>query len=183
MGALQDLAIDLDAEERTLRRAVAMGTIRARRPGPRRIRLARGETEYLRNHWRLLSELRHILRVERGVRLAVLYGSLARGDEDAGSDVDLAVSLANDRPLATLELAVRLEDVIGRRVDIARVENVEATAPLLLERILEEGRPIVDRDGLWRPLRERRRAIRARADRAYRKQMKGAKLAIEELTA
>lgn len=182
MGAIQGLAAGLDAEERTLRRAVVQGAIHGSRTGPRRLRLVPGEAEYLRDHWQLLSALRQALRTERKVRLAVVYGSLARGEEDAGSDLDLAVSLDDDRPPATTELAVRLERVAGRHVDIPRIETVEAAAPLLLDRILEAGRVLVDRDGLWAQLRKRRRSIRARADRAYSRQMDEAADAIAELT-
>lgn len=87
MGTIQELAADLGAEERTLRRAASQGTLRASRPGSRRLRLAPGEREYLGIYWPLLSELRRTLRTEHGVRLAVLYGSLARGDEDEDSDL------------------------------------------------------------------------------------------------
>jgi predicted nucleotidyltransferase len=182
MGVLQELAADLDAEERTLRRAVSQGTLRASRSGPRRLRLAPGEREYLHAHWPLLSGLRRALRTEQGVRLAVLYGSLARGDEDADSDLDLLVSFAEDRPSTGVELAVRLERANDRRVDIADLRRIEARVPLLLDRVLDEGRVLVDRDGQWRPLRERRRAIRARARRDHRRQMAGARRAVEELT-
>jgi predicted nucleotidyltransferase len=182
MGLLQELAIDLGAEERTLRRAVSQGTFRARRTGPRRLRLVSGEREYLRGHWQILSELRRALRTERGVRLAVLYGSVARGDEDDGSDLDLLVSFAEDRPMAEFGLATRLERVAARRIDIADLGRVEAQAPLLLDRILDEGRVLVDRDGHWPRLRQLRRAIRARAHRAHRRQMSAAARALEELT-
>ena len=116
------------------------------------------------------------------MRLAVLYGSLARGDEDAGSDLDLLISFADERPLAGAKLAVRLERLCGRQVDIADLERVEARAPLLLDRVLDEGRVLVDRDGQWRLLRDRRGAIRARARRDHHRQMIGAAHAIEELT-
>jgi predicted nucleotidyltransferase len=112
----------------------------------------------------------------------VLYGSLARGDEDTGSDIDLLISLADDRHSAGLELALCLERVAGRSVDIARLERVDAQAPLLLDRVLDEGRVLVDRDGQWRLLRERHGAIRVRARRDHRRQMAGAARAIEELT-
>lgn len=182
MGVLQELAVDLDVQERTLRRAASQGTLRARRSGPRRLALAAGEREYLRAHWPLLSGLRRALRTEHGVRLAVLYGSLARGDEDAGSDLDLLVSFADDRPSAAFELAVRLQRVSARRVDVARLERVQEQAPLLLDRVLDEGRVLIDRDAQWRLLRERHGAIRARARRDHRRQMAGAACAIEELT-
>jgi predicted nucleotidyltransferase len=182
MGALQELAADLDVEERTLRRAVTQGTLRASRSGPRRLRLALEEPEYLRAHWPLLSGLRRALRTEQGVRLAVLYGSVARGDEDADSDLDLLISFADDRPSAGVRLAVRLERASDRRVDIADLQRVEAQTPLLLDRALDEGRVLVDRDGQWRMLRKRHPTIRARARRDYRRRMADANRAIEELT-
>jgi predicted nucleotidyltransferase len=180
MGAIQELARDLDADERTLRRAVSQGTLRARRPGPRRLRLDSGEEAYLRAHWPLLADLRRTLRTERGVRLAVLYGSLARGDEDAGSDLDLLVSLAGE--MDGTALRARLQGVTGRRVDVARLSRLEPGAPLLLDRVLDEGRVLVDRDHEWPRLRGRRPAIRARARRAHRRQMTVASRAIAELT-
>ncbi len=182
MGAIQELAAELGAEERTLRRAASQGTVRCHRPGPRRLRLAEGERGYLRGHWELLAALRRALRTERRVQLAVLYGSMARGDDDAGSDLDLLVAFADDRRSDAFELTVRLERVAGRRVDIAHLKRVEAAAPLLLDRILDEGRVIVDRSGGWARLQGRRRAIRARAQRAYQWQMAGARRAIAELS-
>jgi len=130
----------------------------------------------------LVADLHRALRTEHDIRLAVLYGSLARGDEDAGSDLDLLISLADKRPSAGLELAIRLEPVAGRQVDVAHLERVEADAPLLLDRVLDEGRVLVDRDGHWRLLRERHSAIRARAGHEHRRQMASAARAIEELT-
>ena len=182
MGPIQELAADLGVEERTLRRAASQGALRCHRPRPRQLRLAPGERKYLRGHWKLLSELRQALRTERRIQMAVLYGSMARGDEDSGSDLDLLVSLADDRLSTGFELATRLERATGRTVDVAYLERVEAAAPLLLDRVLDEGRVLVDRDGRWQELRSRRRAIRARAQRAYRRQMSGAARAIEELT-
>lgn len=182
MGALQDLAADLGADERTLRRAAAQGTIRCRRPGPRRIHLDPGEERYLRAHWDLLAALRQALRTERGVRLAVLYGSVARGDEDATSDLDLLVHLTDDAPIGRIALANRLSDVAGCEVDIARLDRVDAGAPLLLARVLDEGRVIADRDGMWADLRHRRRSIHARGERSYRRQMDEAADALRRLT-
>jgi len=182
MGALQQLAADLGAEERTLRRAASQGTLRCHRPTPRRLRLIAGEREYLRDHWGLLAELRRALRTEPHVKLAVLYGSVARGDEDGSSDLDLLVSSDGDRPVGSSGLATRLQRATDRKVDIARLERVETDVPLLLDRVLDEGRVLVDRAGLWRELGGRRRAIRARAKRAYRRQLASARQAIAELS-
>lgn len=180
VGRLQELALDLDAGERTLRRAASQGTLRARRLGSRRLRLDPGEDDYLRGHWELIAGLRAALRTERGIRLAVLYGSVARGDEDADSDLDLLISRAGDA--GRTKLYPRLQGVAGRRLDIAFLDGIEAAAPLLLDRVLDEGRVLVDRDLLWPQLRERRRAIRARARRAHHRQLAAASRAIAELT-
>jgi predicted nucleotidyltransferase len=107
---------------------------------------------------------------------------MARGDEDAGSDLDLLISFADDRPLAAAKLAARLEHLCDRRIDIADLERVETRVPLLLDRVLDEGRVLIDRDEQWSLLRERHSAIRVRARRAHRRQMAGAARAIEELT-
>jgi predicted nucleotidyltransferase len=146
------------------------------------VQLAPGEREYLRAHWPPLSELREVLLPEDDVRLAVLYGSLARGDEDAGSDLDLLVSLADDRLSAGFELAGRLKRVSGRRVDIAHLARVEAQAPLCWSWFSMRGVFLVDCDGQWGQLCERRSAIRVRARRDHGRQMAGTALAIKELT-
>jgi hypothetical protein len=96
--------------------------------------------------------------------------------------VDVLVSLAESRPAYLSHLAVRLQRVSARQVDLASLKRVEADAPLLLDRVLDEGRVLIDRDGQWGGLRERRSAIRARARRDHRRQMAGAARAIEELT-
>jgi predicted nucleotidyltransferase len=113
--------------------------------------------------------------------LAVLYGSLARGDEDEGSDLDLLVSLCGEGFAGRLNPSTRLRGVAGRRVDMADLNRIEADAPLLLDRILDEGRVLVDRDRQWPQLRERRRAIRARARRDQRHRMAAASQTIAEL--
>ena len=160
---------------------MSQGTLRARRTGPRRLFLEQGEQEYLREHWHLLAGLREALRTQREVRLAVLYGSLSRGDEDPESDLDLLVSLKRKDSTTALDRAVSLGEVAGRPVDIALLSRIEDGAPLLLDRILDEGRVLVDRDGEWPDLLERRRAIRSRARRAHHRQMGTAGRAIAEL--
>ena len=183
MGAIQELASELGAEERTLRRAVSQGTIHSRRSGPRRTKLEPGEADYLKAHWKLLLDLRKALRTEPKVRLAVLYGSVARGQEDADSDLDLLVASPDDEPAAVPGLANRLGRVCGRHADVALLDKIDKDAPLLLNRVIDEGRVLVDRDGIWDELRRRRRAIAARAMRSYERQMSEAATAIEESTA
>jgi predicted nucleotidyltransferase len=162
---LPTFARELGADERTLRRAAQRGMVRSRRPGPRQLEVDAGEMEYLRGHWDLLSRLTRALRTEPNVALAVLYGSTARGDERAHSDVDLLVALREDGPAAALGLQRRLEQTIGRRVDLARLPRIEQQSPLLLLDALQEGRVLVDRDDRWPRLRARRSAVARKADR------------------
>ena len=164
--ALPTLASELQANERTLRRAVSRGTVRCRRRSERRLQLADGELDYLRAHWPMLAALSRALRTESNVRLAVLYGSVTRGDDGPDSDVDVLVHLRDDTGRAALGLADRLEHALGRPVDLARLARVQVGAPLLLLRVLEEGRVLADRDGVWPALRAQRAAVAANATRA-----------------
>lgn len=165
---LPTLAADLGADERTLRRAARRGTLRCRRPGPRQLELDAGELDYLRSHWELLRELTQALRTERNVRLAVLYGSTARGDDRRDSDIDLLVDLRAPTPGATSALAARFERALGRHVDVADLGRVEKDAPLLLLYALDEGRVLIDRDMQWPELLARRGGVARAAQRAER---------------
>jgi predicted nucleotidyltransferase len=181
---VSQLAAELDAPERTLRRAVALGAVRSRRLSARRLRLADSEPEpeYLRDHWGLVSELRGAFRTEPRVRHAVLFGSMARGDDDISSDVDLLVNFREEERLDRLRLASRIERRIGREVDVANLKRAERRDPLFLLQALDEGRVMVDRDGEWASLLDRRPAIYKRAMRSYRRQMKSAAAALDSLT-
>lgn len=70
----------------------------------------------------LLEERRHeILRIaeRRGARNVRIFGSVARGDADAASDVDLLVDLDPDRSLLDLGgLWSDLNVLLGVRVDV-----------------------------------------------------------------
>jgi predicted nucleotidyltransferase len=180
---LNDLAHELGADERTLRRAVTDGTIRCERLGPRKRRVSDEERRYILDHWPLLAELRRALRTEPNVRLAVVYGSTARGDDTPHSDLDLLVSLAEDRPDAAVKLAVRLERTLGRDVDIARLNRIKDSAPLLLLQALDEGRVVLDRDRQWEQLRAQRADIVRRARRSHAARRRRARTSINELLA
>lgn len=163
-SALPDIAIELAADARTLRRAVARGAIRCSRPSARGLELEPGELDYLRAHWQMLSALSRALRVEPSVSLAVLYGSRARGSERAGSDLDLLVAFRDGVRVSASALARRVEDRIGCTVDVAALPRVCREAPLLLLQAIDEGRVLVDRDGGWHELQRARERI-ARAAR------------------
>jgi len=181
VAQLQEIAREVGTDERTLRRAVQLGTVRCVRPSPRKLALADGEREYLRTHLGLVDALRRALRTEPTVRLAVIYGSVARGDDRPDSDVDLLVSLREDRPATAVKLAVRLGRALGREVDVARLGRVERRSPLLLLQALDEGRVVIDRDDEWRALRTRRPLVARRARAAHTALCRRAADAVEEL--
>lgn len=165
-SALPALADDLGADGRTLRRAAQRGAVRCRRPTARQLELPAGELGYLRSHWALLHALTRALRTERNVRLAILYGSAARGDDRPDSDIDLLVALRACAPGATPALATRLERRVGRAIDVAELGRAEGEAPLLLLEVLDEGRVLVDRDARWPKLVARRDEVARAAQSA-----------------
>ena len=58
---------------------------------------------------------------EAGIRRLSLFGSVARGEAAAGSDVDLAAEFDPDAAIGLFALGAlerRLADLVGRRVDL-----------------------------------------------------------------
>jgi predicted nucleotidyltransferase len=148
MTLLREVAEELGTHERTLRRGLAGGLLRGRRPTPRTVELAPGEVRYLRANWHLLAALREALRTERAVRLAVLIGSAARGELRERSDVDLLVDVADGGWRERDRLRERLSRAVRRPVDLVSLEAARAD-PLPLDAALRDGRVLVDRDGEW----------------------------------
>jgi len=166
LSQLPAIAEEIGADQRTLRRAVSRGTVRGHRPGARQLELAPAEREYLRTHWALLSALTRILRTEPNVAFAALYGSTARGDDRVDSDVDVLVRFRAEVSLGATALAMRLEAALGRHVDVTDLDRVREHAPLLVLFAIDEGRVLLDRDGVWPPIRSRRSQFeRAAAER------------------
>lgn len=180
---VKHVADRVSVDQRTLRRAVALGAVRCARVSARRVELAAGEEGYLREHWDLLAGLRSALRTEPNVRLAVVFGSVARGDGRGDSDVDLLVDLAVPTWARRQRLNTRLEREFNRPVELILLEKVSEENPSLLVEVLREGRVLVDRDGGWSALRRREPALRraARADQVQR--AAEARAAVDELTA
>jgi predicted nucleotidyltransferase len=156
--ALAQTAEALHCDERTLRRYASQGLLRGERRGRRELRLPYGEERYLLQHWALLSGLRRALRTEDRVRLAVLFGSTATGDDLPESDVDLLIEHSTGDLEQVIELRRRLQKRVGRPIHLVLLDDARQS-PVLLADVLREGRVIVDRDGTWRRLTRRRRAV------------------------
>jgi predicted nucleotidyltransferase len=159
MTELAILAREVGVHERTLRRAVAEGSLRGVRPSPRTLAMSLSEREYVRRSWKLLSTLRRALRTEHNVRFALLFGSAARGTDAPGSDVDVLVSLRDQDLERIVELSAKLTAATGRHVDVVRLEDAESE-PSFLADVVADGRVLVDRGGLWPRLRSREPSLR-----------------------
>jgi predicted nucleotidyltransferase len=80
---------------------------------------------------------------QAGVELAILFGSAAAGKLRPGSDIDIGILLAPHRFLdlnAELTLATELEQVLGREVDLVRLED----ASTLLRFEVSQGRRLLE---------------------------------------
>ena len=90
-----------------------------------------------------LREKRHdILRIaaQHGARNHRVFGSVARGDDGAHSDVDLLVDMDPDRSLLdVVGLGQDLEELLDRRVDVLTGASLH---PTLRDRILADSRPL-----------------------------------------
>jgi len=180
MTELELLASQIGAHERTLRRALNEGTLRAERPTPRKLQLDAAEKQYLRRSWKLLAALRGALRTEPNVRFALLFGSVARGDDSEGSDVDLIVEMRDSSLVRVVDLELKLEELLGRRIDVLALEDASANPGLLAEAVAE-GRTIVDREERWAQLSSEAAAMDQRARRHLGKRSRNALAGIDRL--
>ncbi len=159
MTELALLAEQLGVSERTLRRAVGQGTLRAARQSPRTLVLPPQEREYARRSWPLIGALRRVLRTEQNKRLAILFGSTAVGGDTPTSDVDVLVDLTDDSLDRLADLTLKLEAATRRPVDAVRLRDAEHD-PLFLANVMASGRVLVDRDGQWSRLSGREAGLR-----------------------
>lgn len=178
MRELAFLADELGVHERTLRRAVAQGSLRAVRPTPRTLQIPLSERQYIRRSWRLLSALRRALRTDHNVRFALLFGSVARGTDAPGSDVDVLVALRDPSLDRVVELGAKLSEAAGRRVDVVRLEDAEAE-PSFLADVVADGRVLVDRSSFWPRLRGREASLRRDGRRAEARRAESALAGID----
>lgn len=164
---LEQLARDVGAHERTLRRAVADGTIRARRHTVYELELPADEQQYVLTHWGELASLRTGLRTEPSVECAVLFGSAARGDDEPESDLDVLGWMRDGASTKRHAVARRLSSRVGRDVHLTDLSDARAHPSLLLS-VLRDGRVLVDRGGRWPELGAQLPGLRRRSH-AYRR--------------
>jgi predicted nucleotidyltransferase len=180
MAELTLLAEEVGVSERTLRRAVNEGSLRGTRPSPRKLRLSLSERGYIRRSWPLISALRTALRTEPNVRFALLFGSAARGTDTSASDVDILVHVRDASLERIVELGAKLTEIVGRRVDVVRLQDAEAE-PSFLADVASNGRVLVDREGLWPRLGPREATLRERGRRYEAQRAEAALAGIDRL--
>lgn len=172
-------ADELGCSERTLRRYIGAGILRGRRVATHGVELSAHEADYLRKHWALLHTLKGALRTEREVRLAVLFGSAATGEDQADSDIDVLVAHRGEGPRPLAVLRSRLRRTLDKPVHLVSLEQAR-DAPSLLADVLQEGRPLIDRDGLWSELNTESGEIVTRATQEDRDAAASALSAVTE---
>jgi len=92
-------------------------------------------------------QIRQVLERHNAIRLAILFGSLAKGTAHRESDLDLAVGA--DHPLdadETMELISDLAEALGRPVDLIDLSTVGEP---LLGQIIAGGRRVVGSNTLY----------------------------------
>jgi len=90
----------------------------------------------------LESKREEILRIaaEHGARNIRVFGSVARKNADEASDIDFLVEFDPGTSLLThAGLVVALEDLLGRKVDVAPEKTLK---PRIRERVLAEALPL-----------------------------------------
>lgn len=85
--------------------------------------------------------------IEKDVVAVYLFGSVARGEERSGSDVDIGV-LYRDTPAPTFEAAgfdhaANLAQALGREIDLITMNDAP---PELVHRILRDARLVLEKD-------------------------------------
>lgn len=93
--------------------------------------------------YKILEQKREeILRIakEHGAHNIRIFGSVARGDDNSKSDIDLLVEMEPNRSLIDhIALWQDLEDLLGRKVDVV---NEKALHWYIRDRVLKEAKPI-----------------------------------------
>jgi len=87
----------------------------------------------------LLRDNRDYLRAEYGVSRIGLFGSVARGEADESSDVDIIVEFERPVGLQFVELADYLEDLLGRDVDLLTPAGIQAIRPKRVAESIRQG--------------------------------------------
>ncbi len=84
-------------------------------------------------------EILHVA-AKHGARNVRVFGSIARGDDDEQSDIDLLVEFESGRSLLDhAALWLELQQLLGRKVDVVSDRGIK---PRMRDRVLREAVPL-----------------------------------------
>jgi len=85
-----------------------------------------------------IAQKKDFLRETYGVEEIGIFGSVARGDSSANSDIDIAIELNHKVPVGLFEFAgmqFYLEDLLGKKVDLVIKTGIK---PIIRDKILSQ---------------------------------------------
>src|SRR3989344_258988 len=85
-----------------------------------------------------IAQKKDFLRESYGVEEIGIFGSVARGDSSANSDIDIAIELNHKVPVGLFEFAgiqFYLEDLLGKKVDLVIKTGIKA---IIRDKILNQ---------------------------------------------
>ena len=88
----------------------------------------------------LLTEATPFIRSKFGVTVLRIFGSVARGEDGAGSDIDIYVEMP-PKALRVVELKLYLQTLLGRAVDVVRSHS--HLDPFLRNEIQRDGITVI----------------------------------------
>jgi predicted nucleotidyltransferase len=93
-----------------------------------------------------VAAIARVLEADPRIAYGLVFGSVARGDAHAASDLDVAIGLVpavTFDPLATGRLVSDLEQASGRTIDLVRLDEAP---PALAYRVFRDGVVVLARD-------------------------------------
>jgi predicted nucleotidyltransferase len=104
-----------------------------------------------------IASMKYYFSTLEGVRLAVLFGSHARGTARPNSDVDLGIGFYYTPDLLELGGIIdALGNLTGKKIDLVELDGLPAANPLLAFNIASEARLLAETEpGAWLAFRNR----------------------------
>lgn len=125
----------------------------------------------------LATSVRSVLERHPEVRLALVFGSRARGTARAGADLDLALEVVRGRELDRLALMAELRSATGLDVDVVDVTTGRPVGYPLLAALNRDGRVIHEAERHAEAEFRTRALLQASLDRPGYERMRDAYLA------
>ena len=105
----------------------------------------------------IVASLKNYFSTLEGIRLAVLFGSHARGTAQASSDMDIGIGFYNTPGLLQLGgIMDALGSLTGKKIDLVELDGLPAANPLLAFNIASESLLLAENEPeVWLAFRNR----------------------------